>query len=80
MQYLDPAPTIARVRQSPFVRFGWQPGSGTPQQGWWFRVTVENLTDPDTAFHRRDIPLGGGHFAQIAEPQRLVFGSIRWAF
>ena len=79
VQYLDRT-YDPRVRQSPFFRFGGNLGFGNAEQGWTARVAVENLTDRDTAFHRRDIPLGGGHFAQIAEPQRLVFGSIRWEF
>jgi len=38
------------------------------------------MTDKATDTLIRDVPLGGGNFAKIPEPQRLVFGSVRWAF
>jgi iron complex outermembrane recepter protein len=69
-----------RVRQSPFFRFGAGIGVGHRDQGWSLRLSVYNLTDRKTGVLIRDVPFGGGNFAQIPEPPRLVFGSFRWAF
>ncbi|MGH7803360.1 MAG: TonB-dependent receptor, partial [Candidatus Binatia bacterium] len=69
-----------RVRQSPFVRFGLNAGIANEEQGWSLRISVENLTDRSTGVLIRDVPLGGGNFYKILEPQRLVFGAFRWTF
>ncbi|MGH7897199.1 MAG: TonB-dependent receptor domain-containing protein, partial [Candidatus Binatia bacterium] len=69
-----------RVRQAPFFRFGTNLGFASSRHGWSARVVVENLTDEPTSVLIRDVPLGGGNFAKIPEPQRLVFASVRWEF
>jgi len=69
-----------RVRQGPFVRLGANFGFADDRRGWSARVVAENLNDVDTAVLVRDVPLGGGNFARIPEPQRLVFGTVRWGF
>ncbi len=69
-----------RVRQSPFFRFGLSVGLGSEEQGWSFRLVVENLNDRKTGILIRDVPFGGGNFAKLPEPQRLVFCSFRWSF
>ncbi len=69
-----------RVRQAPFVRFGGNLGFANEAQGWSIRVNVENLTEEATDVLIRDVPLGGGNFYKILEPQRLIFGSFRWSF
>ena len=69
-----------RVRQSPFFRFGLSAGFGNEEQGWSARVAVENLTDRNTAILIRDVPFGDGNFTKWAEPQRLVYGALRYSF
>ncbi|MGH7896484.1 MAG: hypothetical protein ACREQQ_00910, partial [Candidatus Binatia bacterium] len=78
-QYLDRTDD-ERVRQSPFFRFGANVGFGNASQGWSARLVGQNLGDVDTDVHLRDVPLGGGNFAAIPEPQRLIMGSIQWSF
>ena len=69
-----------RGRQPSFFRLGGNVGFGNPAQGWSLRVVGENLNDVATHAYIQDVPLGGGNFAGIPEPPRLVFGSFRWAF
>ena len=79
VQYLDRT-YDERVRQSPFFRFGASLGLDDRDRGWSARLIVENLTDEDTSVLIRDVLFGGGNFAKLAEPQRLIFATFRWAF
>jgi iron complex outermembrane recepter protein len=69
-----------RVRQSPFFRFGGNIGFGNEAQGWSLRLNAENLTNKATAILIRDVPLGGGVFARLPEPPRLLFATFQYAF
>jgi len=44
------------------------------------RVVVENMTDVATDAFVFDVPFGGGNFAKILEPQRLVFAEAQYHF
>jgi iron complex outermembrane recepter protein len=69
-----------RARQGSFFRFRGAIGFGALDGAWSFRVVGENLTDVATANTAGQIPTGAGHFWQIPDPPRTLYGRFRWSF
>lgn len=70
-----------RKKQKAFYRYRGSVGIGSLSQSWSLRLTAENLTDERTAFAIAEVPaVAPGHFYQIPEPGRILYGHFRWSF
>ncbi len=68
------------TRQPSYFRVNGHLGFANAARGWSARVGVENLTDENVTTLVRDFPLGKDNLHQVPEPQRQVFGEVRWSF